>query len=234
LLFLKKSDYHGVQVGREAVADVRDFMKSHRQVLDKTERDHGVPASVISSLLWLESRYGQNQGYFHVPSVYLHLLQVERPEVIKHLHNQAGNYTNKLNQKTFKEITKRTHKKAKWALEELRALQKMHGRDKNLVRTLRGSFAGAFGWSQFIPSSYVKWARGYKKGSVANLSTSSDAVYSVGFYLRDHGWKKKARKSHVKALLGYNNSLDYANAILNLAQQVDALQFRKPSDIAAE
>lgn len=228
LLFLKKTDYHGVQINARAADDVQNFMAKNTEVLQKAQNDHGVHASVIASLMWMESRYGQNLGRFHVPSVYAHLLQVERPSVIKHLHRRAGVFTKKLYQKTFVEITKRTKRKADWALEELRALQAMQDRDKETLKNLRGSFAGAFGMPQFIPSSYVHWARPYK-GKVAHLNEAHDAIYSVGFYLKDNGWKQQVADSHVKALLKYNNSYDYANAILKLAEQVDNLPRRRPS-----
>jgi membrane-bound lytic murein transglycosylase B len=231
LLFLKKSDYHGVQVNGNAAKDVQKFMRAHRGELEKAERDHGVSGSAISSLLWLESRYGQNQGYFHVPSVYVHLIQLDRPEVIQHLHRKAADFSaTKINNKILQEISKRTKKKIIWALEELRAIQKMQDKDKKTVAHLRGSFAGAFGMSQFIPSSYVHWARPYKKGTVANLSSAPDAIYSVGYYLKDNGWLRLNKKTHMKALLKYNNSTDYANAILKMATRVDSLPHRNPAN----
>jgi membrane-bound lytic murein transglycosylase B len=230
LLFLKKSDYHGVQVNDAAVKDVSRFMRKHRIELDKAERDHGVSASVISSLLWLESRYGKNQGYFHVPSVYAHLLQLDRPDVIKHLHRRAGDFTTKLNKGILDEISKRSQRKILWALEELKAIQTMQSRDNKTVGHLRGSFAGAFGMAQFIPSSFVHWARPYKNGTVPNLSKAADALYSVGYYLKDNGWKRMSEPTHMKALLKYNNSTDYANAILKLAGRVDSLPHRRPAE----
>jgi membrane-bound lytic murein transglycosylase B len=52
---------------------------------------------------------------------------------------------------------------------------------------------------------------------------------SVGNYLRLNGWKKKLAKSHVPALMKYNNSKDYANAILKLAKFVDKGAERVPA-----
>ena len=229
LLFLKKNDYHGVQINAKSVKDVKKFMDKNQSILQKTEKDHGVSASAIASLLWVESRYGKNLGRFHVPSAYVHLVQAERPEVVAHLHRQAGRFTKTVSQATFREITKRTRKKAAWAIDELRAVQTMQASDGKTLKTLRGSFAGAFGMPQFIPSSFVHWARPYKKGSVPNLVNSSDAVYSVGYYLSDSGWKRGQEKTYVPALLRYNNSTDYANAILKLASRVDSLPQRGPT-----
>jgi len=222
LLFLKKADYHGPQVTPVAVADVRRFMQANQDVLARAEKDHGVSQSVIASLLWIESRHGGVLGDFHVPSVYVHLLQVDRPQVVQHLYDSAHFFSDEpLSKKARAEIAKRSKKKAKWALGELKALQTMYRRDPNLVLRLKGSFAGAFGMPQFIPSSYNHWARAANKKEVPDLLRARDAIYSVAYYLRDSGWRRSRPKSHVKALMRYNNSEDYANAILNLAHQAE-------------
>ena len=101
---------------------------------------------------------------------------------------------------------------------ELKALQTMHKRNAKALAGLKGSFAGAFGYPQFIPSSYVKWSRSQTKGKPADLTKPADAIESVAFYLKDNGWKK-AEKSHTKALMRYNNSDTYAAAIIELASK---------------
>ena len=226
LLFLRKRDDHGHQVSDSAVATVTEFMNSNRAALKAAEKEHGVAAGVIASLLWIESRHGQNRGRFHVPSVYLHLLQAPRPEIIAHLKAKASDYTPKVTKQNLFDIEKRTGTKATWAIAELRALQKMYKKDAQLLRTLRGSFAGAFGIPQFIPSSYHRWARTNRKAASPDLDQTQDAIQSVAFYLRDHGWRKGKKKSFEAALLKYNNSKHYARAILDLADKVDA---RRPA-----
>jgi membrane-bound lytic murein transglycosylase B len=223
LLFLRKSDYHGVQVSPEAVADVRKFMKANPGAVRRASREHGVPGSVVASLLWLESRHGQNKGEFHVPSVYVHLVQSERLSVLQHLQASAKNFTSRVTAKARKEIAKRTKKKAEWALAELKAIQTMQQRNPKTVESLRGSFAGAFGMPQFIPSSFVKYAKSSEKKRPPDLVRADDAILSVAYYLKANGWKK-ARGSHVAALMKYNNSKDYANAILKLARFVDGAE----------
>lgn len=220
LLFLRKADYHGVQVSPEAVADVRKFMMANPGAVKRAQSEHGVPGSVVASLLWLESRHGQNKGEFHVPSAYVHLVQSERLSVQQHLQVAAKNFTRKVTPKARKEITKRTKKKAEWALAELKAIQTMQNGNPKTVAGLRGSFAGAFGMPQFIPSSFVKYAKSAAKKRPADLGRADDAILSVAYYLKANGWKK-ANKSHVASLMKYNNSKDYANAILKLAKFVD-------------
>lgn len=226
LLFLRQSDDHGIQVSHAAVENVKAFIDDHQSSLQFAEKEHGVSGSVIASLLWLESRHGVNTGRFHVPSVYLHLIQATRPEVVTHLHKNAKNFTPKgrVSNKNLRDITARTKTKTAWAISELKALQQIHQRDGQILRQLRGSFAGAFGIPQFLPSSYLKWARTIRKKGSPDLYKPQDAIHSVAFYLRDNGWKKGRKKSFVPALLRYNNSHDYAHAILKLAEKVEGLR----------
>jgi len=221
LLFLRKHDDHGAQVSEDAVTTVKAFITANRASLTAAEKEHGVSGSVIASLLWMESRHGVNRGRFHVPSVYVHLLQLTRPEVVAHLKQASHKFASGVQPSRLAEIKGRATKKADWALGELRALEKMHHRDRRFVRELRGSFAGAFGIPQFVPSSYLRWARSRNKTSTPDLNRTQDAIQSVAYYLKDNGWRKNKSKTYEKALLRYNNSQDYARAILKIARRID-------------
>ena len=219
LLFLRKADYHGIQVTEEATTTVQTFLDDNQKAFADAESKYAVSKEVIASLLWLESRHGQNLGRFHVASVFLTLLQADRPNVVLHLHRAAKRFTSKVTAQDRRDITSRTKKRAKWAMAELKAIQKMYEQDVKLLADLRGSFAGAFGMAQFIPSSYVAYAKPFANGTVPDLNKSEDAIQSVAYYLHKNGWKLNRPKSYVRALMHYNNSQDYAHAILKLAGQ---------------
>jgi membrane-bound lytic murein transglycosylase B len=56
--------------------------------------------------------------------------------------------------------------------------------------TLVGSYAGAMGWGQFIPSSYRNFAIDYDGDKVADIwSNAGDAIASIANYFKQHGWK---------------------------------------------
>lgn len=63
--------------------------------------------------------------------------------------------------------------------------------EKGYVRRdqLRGSWAGAMGQPQFMPSSYLKYAIGYDGGEAADIWNSApDALASIGNFMKLSGW----------------------------------------------
>lgn len=221
LLYLRDVDVHQPQVTDQAVSNILDFIQSNESTFALAEKKYHVPRTVVASLLWIESRHGENLGNFHVPSVYLHLLQANRKPMISYLRASVDKYTDKPTPEQLRELTKRTRKKSQWALKELHALEKAHEQKSLNIKELKGSYAGAFGLPQFIPSSYVEWAQSSSPKKSPDLTKPADAIHSVAFYLKDNGWKYKKTSSYTKALLRYNNSTDYANAILNLAEKTE-------------
>ena len=56
---------------------------------------------------------------------------------------------------------------------------------------VKGSYAGAMGYGQFIPSSYRRYAVDYDNDGLKDLWTNkADAIGSVANYFKRHGWKK--------------------------------------------
>jgi membrane-bound lytic murein transglycosylase B len=107
------------------------------------------------------------------------------------------------------------------------------------MREIKGSYAGAMGYGQFIPSSYRHYAIDFDGDNVANiLDNPVDAIGSVANYFSMHHWKK----GEAIAFLLFEHELDaiaqkYTSKSLKPSFTLD--QMRKsglpiPNQLAAE
>ena len=71
------------------------------------------------------------------------------------------------------------------------ALEMLNRGDIELER-LKGSWAGALGQPQFMPSTYLKFSQDFDGDGVRDIWTSlADVFASIAFYLSEHGWTDK-------------------------------------------
>lgn len=62
------------------------------------------------------------------------------------------------------------------------------------IERLKGSWAGALGQPQFMPSSYLKFAQDFDGDGRRDIWTSSADVFaSIAYYLQQHGWEAGER-----------------------------------------
>lgn len=79
---------------------------------------------------------------------------------------------------------------AMFRAELLNALEIVDRGDIELER-LNGSWAGALGQPQFMPSSYLRFAQDFDGDGRRNIWTSQPDVFaSIAYYLQQHGWTK--------------------------------------------
>jgi len=81
---------------------------------------------------------------------------------------------------------------------------------------IKGSYAGAMGLGQFIPSSYISYAVDFDGDGKKDLwHNRGDAIASVAYYFKRHGWKKDGPVADRVTL--HNTDADkFANETLSL------------------
>ncbi|SFN10649.1 peptidoglycan lytic transglycosylase GH103 [Izhakiella capsodis] len=79
-------------------------------------------------------------------------------------------------------------RRGKYFASELETFMLMARKEGDNVLELRGSFAGAMGYGQFMPSSYQQYAVDFNNDGHANLWDPVDAIGSVAHYFSKHGW----------------------------------------------
>ncbi|PIE39840.1 MAG: lytic murein transglycosylase B, partial [Gammaproteobacteria bacterium] len=74
---------------------------------------------------------------------------------------------------------------------ELRAFLQMAAEEQFDPLTPMGSYAGAMGMAQFMPSSYLNFAVDYEGDGKRDLwKNPNDAIFSIANYLQQHGWQR--------------------------------------------
>jgi len=142
------------------------FWQAHRDTLLRAEAETGVPADIIVGVIGVETIYGQQTGNFRVLDA-LATLAFDFPTSHPRATQRSAYFKGELEQ--FLSLTQRT------------------GRDP---LTLLGSYAGAMGLPQFMPSSWTKYAVDFDGDSVVDLLGSpADAIGSVANYFKAFQWQ---------------------------------------------
>ncbi|QEI05460.1 lytic murein transglycosylase B [Pigmentiphaga aceris] len=140
------------------------FWDQNREVLARAQARYGVPASVIVSIIGVETFYGRVMGDFRILDA-LATLGFDFPSDAPRDRSEF-----------FQE-----------QLAEYLLFCKERGLDP---RTLRGSFAGAIGLPQFMPGSIRRFAVAADGGTPDLVNHRDDAVMSVANFLVEHGWQR--------------------------------------------
>lgn len=194
----------------------RDFIKQYQSFLLKTSYKYQVPEEVILSILWVESRIGMNIGKFSVLNVYFNLALLQNPEVFSDVFRWIKK---KYPRQDRFQLFKKIWIKGQWGLKELISLIILSEQHKINISSLYGSYAGAFGIPQFIPSSYLSYAKDGNGDGVIDLFNIKDAIVSTANYLSKKGWTTKKRKQH-RAILSYNNSYRYLYEVIHNSKRL--------------
>jgi len=149
------------------IAQGRAYLSDNRFEVNQVAERTGVPAEIILAIMGVETGWGGNMGSHNVLDA-LYTLAFHYPVI-----------DGKVNEARIAFFTDE--------LAQLFALAKEEGFD---ILTLKGSYAGAMGLGQFMPSSYRRYAvDGDGDGRRDLFASKKDAFASIANYFIGHGWQ---------------------------------------------
>jgi len=201
----------------EAILLAKKFLQENSTILNEVEMRFSVDKEVVTAILLVESRFGENIGKFRVLPTLASMAVMDSPE------NVEANYSVLRvadPEMTYDRVQGVAKKRASWAYQELKNFLLIVLRENVDPLEIRGSYAGAVGMAQFVPSSYLNYAES-KNGFERWLTSKEDAVFSIGNYLKSHGWNKNLPLEKKKRVLWYyNHSKPYIETVLLIAQKI--------------
>lgn len=145
----------------ELVVQGQAYIQEHLKILQPIEEAFGVPKEIVCSILGIETKFGQRG--------------IEKYRVFDILNTAFSLYP----------------RRERFYREELIAFLLLCREEGIDPFSINGSYAGAFGVPQFMPSSFRKYAVDFDNDGKKNLWTSkADIFASVANYLKTFGWKK--------------------------------------------
>lgn len=109
------------------------------------------------------------------------------------------------------------NRRSSWAERELLNLLVFSKNNNKDPLSIKGSWAGAFGLCQFIPSSVNRYAVDGDEDGRIDLHNFHDAMASIANYLKSNGWEKNSLKKKKQAIWAYNHCDNYVKAVLAYA-----------------
>ena len=157
-------EYRPIFLTRQRIKEGIEFWQKNHELIEKASAQFGVDPQIIVAIIGVETLYGKITGSYRVLDA-LTTLGLYYPKDLA--RDRSGFFSTELIQ--FIKL----------------------GKEENLPLTeVTGSYAGAMGMGQFIPSSYREYAVDFDGNGSRDLWRSTpDVVASVANYLHRHGWK---------------------------------------------
>lgn len=202
-------------VSKKSIKKTKKYLKKHTAVFDNAEKTYCVDKEIIAAIILVETRLGTYLGERYI----LNTLSTMASLNDQHVKNMLWRKISGSSHFTREKFDKKAEKKSTWAYSELKDFLKYANRENIDPLSVCGSYAGAMGIAQFMPSNILALAKDGNNDGCIDLFNHADSIASIASYLKHHGWQAKIDdKKAYKILLCYNNSKYYANIILKIAK----------------
>ena len=190
------------------------FIKKNQSLLNEIENKYGVPSTLKTAILLVETDLGRYTGPYRIINVLSSMaISSDISRISPWLPKEIMDDTSALAR-----YKKKAKKKADWAFGELKAFFTYCRANKIDPVEIKGSPFGAFGLCQFVPSSVLRFGVDYDRDGRIDLFTLGDALASMANYLVKNGWHSGISKDKAfRCILTYNRSRPYAKTILEVA-----------------
>lgn len=201
----------------KAIRKARKYIEAHEKELQYAQARYKVDPEVITAIMLVETQLGSYLGGNLIFNTLSTMAALTDPGARKLLYAELPSKRRYSKEK----FEKKAARKSKWAYAELVAFLHYTARENMDPTTLKGSYAGAMGLAQFMPSNALSLARDGNNNGKIDLFEHADAIVSIANYLKYHGWKPGlSPKKQYKVILHYNYSKYYANTVLKIAEKL--------------
>lgn len=201
----------------KSIRSAKDYMAAHEEQLKKVEKKYGVDKSVITAIMLVETRLGTYVGNRSVINTLATMAALTDPQVRERFWNNLPSDVDITREK----FEKKANSKSRWAYRELKAfIEYVDSEDFN-PHDIQGSYAGALGIAQFMPSNVLIFAEDGNGDGRINLFDHGDAIASIANYLKHYGWKPGLSKEEAgDVVYHYNHSKYYVNIVLKISDKL--------------
>ena len=219
LLFTYKEaqvDY-GQFTNKWSIRKAKEYIQKNEADLTRIEKAYGVDKKVITAILLVETGLGASVGTRSAFNTLSTMAALKDPLVRNKLWDLIPE-SKKISRKKF-EI--RATSRSKWAYDELKALLKYSAREGMDPVSIPGSFAGAVGVAQFMPTSILAYGKDGNDDGMVDMLNHADSMASIANFLKSHGWRPgQSRKKAAKIIYHYNHSNYYVDTILKISSRL--------------
>jgi membrane-bound lytic murein transglycosylase B len=186
------------------------FARENAALLEKVETKTHVDREVIIGILMWESKLGTITGDYRAFNAFTsQIFFIDDASAVAMSRKDEKKLIDAEGQKKRVETIR---DRARKNLVALVRQCKAKGMDPLEVK---GSWAGALGFPQFMPAS-LRWAEDGDGDGKIDLFTMADSIASVGRYLGEHGFQK----DHKKAVWDYNHEDAYVQGVLAFGEKL--------------
>jgi membrane-bound lytic murein transglycosylase B len=204
---------------KKSIRNALKYMKRHKNILGKTEKTYGVDKEVITAIILVETRLGRMLGGPSVLNTLSSMAALKAPDVRNMFWDKVSK-TSRLTHRQFKKWVKR---KSSWAYKELKAFLNYTDRENMNPVSISGSYSGAMGIAQFMPSNILAFAKDGDNNDSINIFHHPDAITSIANFLKHYGWHPGIDgKKAYKVIYHYNHSRQYVETILKVSKLLKA------------